>query len=528
MSLPASVVARDAGAGAPTCASGRFATATPLLPGSAPSGDVVEIAGAKIAIEGACGPADVKRKATAAGTRVRATFQRCRGVPGKVKLRGVVDPSCQSFVATLTAAKTRPRWKVTFSGALDASIPTCAYLPGAPVAQPPAELDARRRRLVPDTPRIQEGYFLALWNLVATEYLYPDFHGVDWEAVRSDALAQIRAGLSLEAFYELLAEVIEGLGDEHSYFAPPEAARALRSELDGGEAFVGIGIAASRIEGENAATVLSVYPRSPAAAAGLAPHDVLVAVNGGPVFDEDGGWLTPEEEGASYELTFERPGGGAQTVTVVRTLIGGFRPLEHCLIQGTRIAYLSVPTFFDATLEERVRAILRNLTAAETLDGLVLDLRVNAGGSAFVALPILGFFTDGLQGEIVDRRGRFPLEVEAEDVGGSQSVPLVVLAGEGTVSFGELATGMLQLSGRATVVGEPTAGNTEGLYGWIFRDGSEVWLAAAAFDPVGPLPAGAWEGVGVAPDVAVPSAWHLFTAADDPGLAQALELLTGP
>lgn len=531
--LAASAVALGApgadGTAAPACAAGRFVTGAPLLPEGAAGGDVVEIAAGKIAIEGACGPADVRLAAGAAGTtRVKASFKRCRGAPGKVKLVATLDAACRGISGTVKAARTKPRWRQGFAGALDESVAACAWAPGARAAAPPAEARAARRRLVPNTPARQEGFFLALWGLVSTEYLYPDFRGVDWDAVRTRVLGEIRAGLGLEEFYETMASVIEDLGDEHSYFLSPDEVKAIEIERTGGEAFVGIGITASRVGDSDAAVVTGVFPGSAAAAAGLASHDLIVAVDGGPVFDEDGGWLTPKEEGVSFELTVETPGEAARTISLARGLVAGFRPIDHCRVAGTGVAYLAIPTFFDETVDDRLRGILRKLAAGGPLDGLVLDVRTNTGGSSTVALPVLGFFTGGVLGELADRHGSYPISVDAEDVAGSQSVPLVVLAGEGTVSFGELFTGLLQSAGRAAFVGEPTAGNTETLYGWVFRDGAEIWLAAAAFDPEGPLPAGAWEEQGVLPDAVVASAWETFTAADDPGLARAVELLAGP
>ena len=207
--------------------------------------------------------------------------------------------------------------------------------------------------------------------------------------------------------------------------------------------------------------------------------------------------------------------------------IGGFTPFEHCAVPGTGIGYLEIPTFFDRTIPARVRRALGGLAAAGALDGLVLDVRNNGGGSTSVLLPVLDLFTDGVQGYFVASEGSTPLEAIATDLSGSQSVPLAILADEDTVSFGEVFTGVLQNSGRASFVGEPTRGNVEVLYGYAFIDGSELWLAHATFEPLG-LPAGVWEGVGVQPDVTVPMTWELFGEADDPGLAAAVGALLGP
>jgi carboxyl-terminal processing protease len=164
------------------------------------------------------------------------------------------------------------------------------------------------------------------------------------------------------------------------------------------------------------------------------------------------------------------------------------------------------------------------MTADGPLDGLVLDNRMNGGGLGSVAQAVLSLFTGGVQGYFVTRESRDPLDIQPEDVGGSQSAPLVVLVGVDTVSYGEIVSGVLRLAGRARIIGEPTLGNVEQLRRYDFEDGSRAWIASATFEPLGQA-AGVWEDTGIIPDVIMPTRWDLFTEANDPALAAALELL---
>jgi C-terminal processing protease CtpA/Prc len=76
----------------------------------------------------------------------------------------------------------------------------------------------------------------------------------------------------------------------------------------------------------------------------------------------------------------------------------------------------------------------------------------------------------------------------------------------------------LKRTGRATIVGEPTAG--AGHYGTIRQIGERF----SAFIPIGrtfdPDTGDGWEGDGVAPDVAVPAAAALAEALVRAGLAR--------
>ena len=160
------------------------------------------------------------------------------------------------------------------------------------------------------------------------------------------------------------------------------------------------------------------------------------------------------------------------------------------------------------------------------LDGLVIDNRMNGGGLGSVAEAIFAFFTSGPMGYFVNSQGASLFSIDPTPVNNSQTVPLIILIGEDTVSYGEVFAGGLQDIGRAELVGQTTLGNVEQLRAFDFDDGSRVWLATNRFDPLNSAPT--WEQSGVVPDVVVAGAWEDFTAENDPAVAAALELLAQP
>ena len=128
-------------------------------------------------------------------------------------------------------------------------------------------------------------------------------------------------------------------------------------------------------------------------------------------------------------------------------------------------------------------------------------------------------------GYFVDSQRQTLLTIEPHPVHNSQTVPLVVLIGEDTVSYGEIFSGVLQDVGRATLIGQATKGNVEQLHAFDFSDGSRAWLAAASFTPL--ISGADWETAGIQPDVVVEGAWEDFTSENDPGVAAAIQLLRG-
>lgn len=435
-------------------------------------------------------------------------------------------------VATTSAADSR-QGHSSANGVRD-----CLYVPGvslpaempadvvsAPTSTPyptatppaPAAVDA-------DTTARQMSTFWGLWNAVNDHYVYQDFRGHDWAATGARYEILIQQGLSDESFYSAMQAMINELGDSHSYYQSPATVREEQAVLASGQDFVGIGALFIPIPGTDYAAVLSVFPDSPAAEAGLLPHDRLLSVDGGPIRDAFGISRTRGPEGTPVVLTMQRPGGTPYDATLTRRRVTGALPIDYCLVPGTRIGYIFLPTLLDETIDDQTRVALEQFTADGPLAGLVLDNRMNGGGIGSVTVEILRLFAGGLQGYFISRTSREPFELEPIDIGGSQSVPIVVLVDEDTVSYAEVMSGVLRLAGRAQVVGEPTLGNVERLRAYDFEDGSRAWLASETFEPLG-LTSGIWEETGIVPDVIVPMRWDLFTEADDPGLARAVELL---
>lgn len=365
-----------------------------------------------------------------------------------------------------------------------------------------------------------------LHNAVLDHYLYPDFNGLDWSGAIADTATDVEAGMSTLDFYVRLEALINSLGDEHSDFEDPAEVAAAEIELQGANEFVGIGVLVDPDIERGHLAVLSVYPDSAADHAGLRPHDRITAVDGVPITVESApfahGLRGPEC--SLVTLTVTTPTESPRQVSAVRAPVTGGIPIEARMVPGeARIGYLMIPTLFDQTIPDQVREAL--LEFGE-LDGLILDLRVNGGGSESVLKEILGMFLDGTVGEFESRGGSRTLTVEGEAVANSQTVPLVVLIDEPTESYAEVFAGVLSSEGRATVIGETTLGNVETLRAFQFEDGSTAWLAAERLVPT-QNPDADWETTGIVVDIEVVSDWTEFTFATDPAIPAAVDALLG-
>jgi C-terminal peptidase prc len=357
--------------------------------------------------------------------------------------------------------------------------------------------------------------------------LYPDFNGLDWESVKEEYNQKISAGLSNAELNAQLSDLIFSLGDQHSYYLNPQEVAAQDAEYEGKHDYVGIGIYVSAVPERQRAVILTVFPDSPAQAAGLRPRDSLLSVDGTPILDEDGFLrdIVRGPDGTSIDIVVQTPGEELRQLNITRQRITSTFSVENQVItttEGLRIGYIFLVTFMDGTVDEQVENAIKEMTLDGPLDGLILDNRMNEGGSSLVLKPMLGYFSGGTLGYFVRRSDKTPLSIRREDINGSLKVPLVVLVGSGTASFGEIFSGILQDTGRAHLIGTTTDGNVEILWGYDFEDGSELWLANETFLPINHSEQD-WEQTGIIPDQIVQGEFDEYTVQTDPLILAAIQ-----
>jgi carboxyl-terminal processing protease len=374
----------------------------------------------------------------------------------------------------------------------------------------------------------REAIFERVWTLVRDRYIYRDYRGLDWGAIRDEFAPRVATAEDPEAFYSLMHELIDRLGDEHSRFESPREVAEEQAEFRGDRRYAGIG--AEVRPGPEGGLIVKLARGGPAEQAGLQPRDMILAVGGIPFTDT--ARFGPEgpisavrgAPGSLVRLTVRSPGGDPHDVTLTRRAISSdsFVQVEGLLLPGTRVGLLRIDTFFHEQVDRRVRAELERLLEDGPLDGLIVDVRDNGGGRLDLLLDTIGLFADG--GTIGSSRGRNTsnrLRVpRGETLSELAETPIVVLVGEETASAAEMFAAGMRALGRARVVGTASSGNVENLVSHDMEDGSRLWLAELTFQ----LPDGSvLEGSGVQPDRVVEAEWWKYEPGDDPQVQAALE-----
>jgi len=321
---------------------------------------------------------------------------------------------------------------------------------------------------------------------------------------------------------------ITNVYDPHTGYFPPKDKSNFDIEFTGRLE----GIGASLQEKDGQIKVMEIVPGSPSYLQGdLKPGDAIQKVaqgNGEPVLVEgmrldDAIQLIRGKKGTEVRLTVKKADGSSKVIPIVRDVI----VLEEGYAQSAiindkeKIGYIKLPGFY-ADFQNKdgrfsgadVKKEIEKLKAAN-IQGLILDLRNNGGGSLSDAIEMGGLFID--KGPVVQVKTASGKAVVLDDrdpqvqYGG----PLVILVNENSASASEILAAAMQDYKRAVIVGSPTYG--KGTVQQFFELDDALPAQFNAYKPFGALKlttqkfyrinGGTTQLRGVTPDVILPDAY---------------------
>jgi hypothetical protein len=175
---------------------------------------------------------------------------------------------------------------------------------------------------------------------------------------------------------------------------------------------------------------------------------------------------------------------------------------------------------FTTTIDRFVPAIERAMAPLADSKAVILDLRLNNGGSASLGVYLTSFFTDPSKKVALNslvRRTPGTKEFTTQSYYAAKTrtslfgKPLYVLVSARTLSAGEAVAYDLQALKLGTLVGETTWGGANP-GGPALPLGSQMTIEAPPARAENPITGANWEGVGVIPDIATSPADALKVA----------------
>lgn len=269
-----------------------------------------------------------------------------------------------------------------------------------------------------------------------------------------------------KAVYESMAKgLFTGLEDEYSAYIVSKDAADFSEDTSGTYGGIGAYISKNYLEYRDFSkpetymvNITSVFPGSPAEAAGLRSGDLISHIDGNAVDDWEATEASKALKGTPNTpviLTILR-GSTTFDVTVVRKIVS-VPTVSSDRLDGS-IAYLRITQFTNSTAEQ-VRKELAQFME-QGMKALILDLRDNPGGIVDSTLNIADMFLSNKPIVHVNSKDSTnnrtyvasPNTIVPEDI------PVVVLVNKGSASSSEILSGALKDNRRATLIGTTTFG----------------------------------------------------------------------
>ena len=339
------------------------------------------------------------------------------------------------------------------------------------------ESDNAKQQAIKDNPELALGQDLSSSELGPVETLQKRYQR------QLERLSRVKSDRVLE----LVLNAATATYDPHSnYYAPVEAMEMNRQttlSLEG----VGVSIRPER-GNEDYTRIESIVEGGPSSKNGQvrAGDRIIGVAQDGESMVDVVGWSSSEivglirgKRGTKVTLRLLAPNASAaaaRNVTIVRDVIEQEdAALRHRITEVVRdgktyrIGVLEIPSFYlnyrarragdnyRSVSEDTEKALLA--LSAENVDGVVVDLRGNPGGSLDEVARMLGMFLkDGPLVQIRDGNGN--ISVYRDDDGGKQlyAGPMTVLINLASASASEIFAAAIQDYGRGLILGSTTTG----------------------------------------------------------------------
>ena len=268
--------------------------------------------------------------------------------------------------------------------------------------------------------------------------------------------------------YSAAIAMVSGLGDSWSSFLTDDEYKTY--QLSSSNEYADIGMSLVK-DSSGGFQVVTVYPDSPAARSGVVIGMLITAVDGQKVADfstdevrtlirsKMNGKFTLSIVGMTDPLEIDATNVNAEAIT--------YR------LEKTGAGYVQIHNFEAGSGQAAVDAVEYLLSQGAV--SLVIDVRDNSGGLTTEAATFLDYLLPA--GRLFSDISKDGTERVTESDSMSLELPMVVLINAGSFRESELFAQVLKDYRWATLIGEPTTGNTRTQEVIVLHDGSALRLS---------------------------------------------------
>jgi carboxyl-terminal processing protease len=313
----------------------------------------------------------------------------------------------------------------------------------------------------------------------SVNYKAKDFAALEKEARESITKVQDRYFKRLKKLndndrFALFVNSITGSEDPHTDYLPPEDKKRFDEMMSG--SFIGIGASLQQTE-DGKIKVAAIITGSPSWKQGhLKAEDVIVKVAQGdqPAVDIEGMEtddvvkLIRGPINTEVRLTVKHADGTTEIVPIIRGKVDMEDTFAKSAIienKGKKIGYIYLPEFYadfqgngsgHSSGKDVANEVIK--LKAEHVDGIVLDLRNNGGGSLTDVVDMAGIFIG--KGPVVQVRasGNQSVTLKSQNTAPIYTGPLAIMVNNGSASASEIMAAAMQDYGRAVIIGTNTFG----------------------------------------------------------------------
>ena len=300
------------------------------------------------------------------------------------------------------------------------------------------------------------GLCLGLFLSFSSVLIEPVSHDKDTYSIQDEILGAVQKKyikkINHDDFSNLNVEEIFSSLDRYSEYLSEAQYKKIVSGTKGN--FKGIGI---RI---NKNTIDHVFFGSPAYESGLKKEDKIIKIDGRPIDISDNYNLHQflHDTETAVKMTISR--GTNNTELSFELVKDNFSiPSINARIIDNNYCYIKIETFNDTT-ELEISTVLENVCGDhKKIQGAVIDLRNNPGGTLESAISVSNLFLK--KGVIVSAKGRDNELIFVRSATGRDSLsglPMVAIVNNKSASAAEIFAGAMQDNKRAIIIGNSTYG----------------------------------------------------------------------